>query len=344
MASKGVIVSVSLILVVGVVIGAVVVSNNRNGHSSGGQNNLSTNMKTVEVICAPTSYKDKCISSIAPVAANSSAGLKDYLRAALTETTEATKVGLETSQKIKIENLTRYDELALSECRKFLQFAVEELQEASALLEANDLQGIHDEVYEFRVWLTAVGVHQDTCLDQIENLDLKVGMQNGLSNATLLTVNAVDIFADLSNILVALNIQVNASNPNHRKLLDVGEHGYPRWLSDSDRRLLEDPSPVPDAIVDPLGSGPKVFNTITAAINAKPKKLLPTQKYVIYVKAGIYKEVNLTVPKHQKNVFMYGDGPEKTIITGNKSYGSNISAIHTPTSATYSFGKLIPSS
>ncbi|KAJ4968042.1 hypothetical protein NE237_014743 [Protea cynaroides] len=320
MTSKGLIVSVSLILIVGVVNGA---------H----EKSLSTNMKAVEAICSPTSYKDKCISIIAPVASNSSSSLKDYFRVALAETTEATKLALETSQTIKIENLKRYDELALGECKKFLQFAVEELEEALALLEGNELQGIHDEVYEFRNWLTAVGVYKETCLDQIENVDLKAGMQDGLFNATLLTVNAADIFAELSMILVALNIQVKVKNPNHRKLLNVGEGDNPHWLSERDRWLLEEALPVPDAIVDLLGHGPKVFNSIAAALDAYPKKLLPGQKYVVYVKAGTYKEENLTVHKNQSNVFMYGDGPEKTIITGNKSYYIQ----HIPTSYTYSF-------
>ncbi|KAJ4967901.1 hypothetical protein NE237_014602 [Protea cynaroides] len=340
MTSKALIVSVSLILVVGIVNGAVVVGINHNGHSLGDKS-LSTNMKAVEAICSPASFKDKCMSAIAPVAANSSASPKDYLRAVLAETIEAMKAGLETSHTIKIKNLMRYDQLALDECKTFIQYAVEDLQDALAMLDDNELHVVHDQVDEFKNWFGAVVAFQETCFEQIENPDLKDGIADGLHNATLLTINALDIFSELSTILVGLDIPLNL-NPNHRKLLSVGhldEHGYPHWLSEEDRRLLEDVAlPVPDAIVSANGSGPGQFNTVADALASYPNQLPLNKKFVIYVMAGTYKEVNLTVQSNQSNVFMYGDGTDKTIITGDK----NVKNQGIPTSQTPSFTVLGP--
>ncbi|PON93077.1 Pectinesterase inhibitor domain containing protein [Trema orientale] len=86
-----------------------------------------------------------------------------------------------------------------------------------------------------------------------------------------------------------------------------------------DRRLLRskkgNQNPSPNKIVAKDGSGD--FKTIGEALASYPKK--HEGRYVIYVKAGIYDEY-LTVTKDQVNVFIYGDGPRKTIITGRKNF------------------------
>ncbi|KAJ1273091.1 hypothetical protein BS78_06G253600 [Paspalum vaginatum] len=91
---------------------------------------------------------------------------------------------------------------------------------------------------------------------------------------------------------------------------------FPKWTPANQRRLLQMPSSLqkPNAVVAQDGSGD--FKTITEAINAVPKKY--EGRYVIYVKAGTYKEY-VTVPKNMVNVFMYGDGPTRTVVTGDKS-------------------------
>ena len=84
----------------------------------------------------------------------------------------------------------------------------------------------------------------------------------------------------------------------------------------------------PNAVVAKDGSGQ--FKTISAALAAYPKTL--RGRYVIYVKAGIYKEY-VHITKDMKNIFMYGDGPKKTIVTGNKS---NRGGFTTQDTATFS--------
>lgn len=42
-------------------------------------------------------------------------------------------------------------------------------------------------------------------------------------------------------------------------------------------------------------------------------------RYVIYVKEGIYEET-VNVTKKMANVTMYGDGSKKSIITGSKNF------------------------
>lgn len=55
------------------------------------------------------------------------------------------------------------------------------------------------------------------------------------------------------------------------------------------------------------------------------------KRYVIYVKAGIYDE-QVTITKDMKNITMYGDGSEKTTVTGSKNFNAGV-----PTSLTATF-------
>ncbi|MCI46214.1 putative pectinesterase/pectinesterase inhibitor 21-like, partial [Trifolium medium] len=71
----------------------------------------------------------------------------------------------------------------------------------------------------------------------------------------------------------------------------------------------------PNMVVAKDGTGQ--FKTIKEALKQCPKG--NEGRYVIYVKAGVYDEQMITVPKECRYLLMYGDGPLKTVITGNKS-------------------------
>ena len=58
---------------------------------------------------------------------------------------------------------------------------------------------------------------------------------------------------------------------------------------------------------------------------------LPQCRYIIYVKEGVYEEY-VTVTKKMVNVTMYGDGSQKTIVTGNKN---NVDGVRTFQTATF---------
>ncbi|KAI7754935.1 hypothetical protein M8C21_007143, partial [Ambrosia artemisiifolia] len=72
------------------------------------------------------------------------------------------------------------------------------------------------------------------------------------------------------------------------------------------------------------------FNTITEAIKALEKKRIGTHRFVIYVKAGIYKE-NIIIKQSMVNLMLIGDGIDATIITNNKNVYEGISTYDTAT-------------
>lgn len=85
----------------------------------------------------------------------------------------------------------------------------------------------------------------------------------------------------------------------------------------------------PNVIVAQDGSGN--YKTITEAINSYPTNY--QKRYIIYIKAGIYKEY-IIVDKKKTKIFLYGDGQGKTIITGRKNAQEGLATSQTPT-----FGK-----
>lgn len=71
----------------------------------------------------------------------------------------------------------------------------------------------------------------------------------------------------------------------------------------------------PNATVARDGSGD--FETIGEAVKAVPER--SKRRFFIYVKRGEYVE-NVVVGKDCWNLVMYGDGSEKTVVSGNLNY------------------------
>lgn len=107
----------------------------------------------------------------------------------------------------------------------------------------------------------------------------------------------------------------NARIVTGRKLgEEVDGDGFPSWLSAGDRRLLQASTVTPNVVVAADGSGD--FTTVSAAVAAAPEK--SSTRYVIRIKAGVYKE-NVEVPKKKTNLMFVGDGRKTTIITARKN-------------------------
>ena len=78
------------------------------------------------------------------------------------------------------------------------------------------------------------------------------------------------------------------------------------------RTITDFPATIPNAVVASDGSGQ--FKTVQEAINAAPQTTSPANHWIIFVKAGIYKEL-VYVQREKRFVHLVGEDPEKTIIT-----------------------------
>ncbi|CAO2826690.1 unnamed protein product [Amaranthus hypochondriacus] len=384
MGGKVVVSVISIILVVGVVIGVVAAVHKGKGdnHNNGGNNdeNLSSSMKTVNTLCGPATFKDACIKSLGSVAQNQSATPHDYVKAgmklALDEIMKATNLTDTLVSKANSTKKPQQTNMAIDSCKNLFDLATDRLDGAIKQVQDPTIYKDRDLVWSLRVWLSDVITFANSCADEFgeaEAFDLQKAMQDGVSNATELTVSMLDIITSFNEALSELDLSINASKlvdklnvtsitPSRRLLglANVDNEGYPTWLSKSDRKLLGEgkngvkknknkkkkgnkkgkgkgiaagavfgvvatgavaapavvPGMKPNAVVALDNSGQ--FKSIAAAVNAHPGKGL-VGRYVIYVKAGIYKE-EVIIGKQHNNIFMYGDGPTKTIVTGDKSF------------------------
>ncbi|GAV78530.1 Pectinesterase domain-containing protein/PMEI domain-containing protein [Cephalotus follicularis] len=330
--NKAIVSGVSIILVVGVCIG-VIVGVSRKNSSDNDDAVLSTTSKAVSAICSPTDFKQACVDSLGSLANNGSATPKDFLEVAIKATVEKVQAAMNNSQSIFGKfGSNDTQKMAMDDCKDLLQFAVDELQASFSTVGDSDMHTLSDREAELKNWLSAVISYQESCLDGITQPELKTDMSNGLLNASQLTSNALAIVSAIAGIFNAFNIHIPSLNTNatSRRLLDASETddgGYPAWISAADRRLLasnNNGNLKPNAVVAKDGSGQ--YKTIGAALAAYPKNL--KGRYVIYVKAGVYNEY-ITVTKDQVNVFMYGDGPRRTLVTGKKCNRDGITTMNT---------------
>ncbi|XP_030551830.1 pectinesterase-like [Rhodamnia argentea] len=330
MVGKVVVSVISIILVVGVVIG-VVAGVHKYGSAGDSAEKLTPQMKAVSSICAPTDHKELCMKSLGAYAANATTDPKELIKAAVLATLDEMKGSFNFSESLAASATEAPVKMSLDDCKDLYQFAIDELQAAFSFVGDSDLHTVNDRVAEVQNWLNAVVSYQQSCLDGVDDAKLKADLQNNLQNATQLTSNVLAIVSEISKVLAAFDIKLNLT-PNSRRLMSMDEGGYPSWFSAADRKLLakvDNRRIVPNAVVAKDGSGR--FRTIAAALAAYPKG--HRGRYVIYVKAGVYDEY-ITVNKDQVNVFMYGDGPRRTIVTGHKNKA--LAGISTWQSATFS--------
>ncbi|EEF33778.1 pectinesterase [Ricinus communis] len=322
MIGKVVVSGISLILVVGVVIGVVAAVNRGGGSTS--TENLSPHMKAVTQLCQPTNYKETCTQTLSGV---NSTDPKELIKAGILAISSSLTKSLNLSDDLVVKAGSEpRTKLALEDCKTLLKEANEELQDTLAKMSDINLKTIADQADEFRIWLSSIISYQELCMDGFDqDNEVKSAVQKSTEFGSELTDNVLNILGGISDVLKSFGLQFNLPGSNSRRLLQAD--GYPTWLSGADRKLLaarNNAKLPPNAVVALDGSGK--FKSINDAINSYPNG--HKGRYVIYVKAGIYHEA-VKVPKTHTNIYMYGDGPRKTIVTGKKSFTSGINTWNT---------------
>lgn len=139
-------------------------------------------------------------------------------------------------------------------------------------------------------------------------------MKKALKTSMRVSSNGLAMVTQISSMLTDLQIP----GINRRRLLDIpvlGHDDYPDWANPGMRRLLAAKGK-PNIVVAKDGSGQ--YKTIQEALNRVPKRK-NNQTFVIHIKQGVYKEY-LTINKTLTHLMLIGDGPKKTIISGNKNF------------------------
>ncbi|KAJ6718918.1 PECTINESTERASE INHIBITOR 5-RELATED [Salix purpurea] len=218
---------------------------------------------------------------------------------------------IEAHQLVSSMDLSSFNhqaKLAWDDCLRLYEDAVDHVNRSMSSINPVDSQ----------TWLSAAIASQRAC----ENGFIDFHIVSYLESFPKMLRNLTKL---LSNTL-SLNMAIISSPPilsdtkqdgGRRRLLV--DHGFPSWVPDSDRKLLQSngrAAPKADIVVAQDGSGD--YKTISEAVAASVQLRKGTERFVIYVKKGLYKE-NVEIKKSMKNLMFVGDGIDATVITSSKN-------------------------
>ncbi|KAG9443912.1 hypothetical protein H6P81_015252 [Aristolochia fimbriata] len=274
--------------------------------------------------CSSTRYPELCVSAIAshPSLLSSLSTHKQVIEASINQTLRAVQSTYGNVQAVAQKpDLTPREKVAVADCIQTLGDTIDELRETYGDLQAYPTKKpITEQADDINVLLSAAITNQETCMDGFSydeaEKELRKEFEGGVLNVKNMCSNVLAMACNMTDTHMAMERRGHENSFKGRRLL-MGEDAldkYPRWLSAADRRLLQAPSVSADVTVAADGSGD--YTTVSAAVAAAPEK--SSRRYVIRIKAGVYKE-NVEVPKKKTNLMFYGDGRRTTIITGSRN-------------------------
>ncbi|KAK9726835.1 hypothetical protein RND81_05G240500 [Saponaria officinalis] len=301
--------------------------------------------------CSTTRYPNLCYNAIASGPTHIIAKIsspKDVIIASLTLTTTAVEHNYFTIQNLikTRQNLTIREKVALHDCLETVDETLDELKETLVDLRKYDPSNnnfekinrghkfsLEDYVDDMITFISSAITNQETCLDGFSHnnvdRDVRHALEKGQYHVEKMCSNALAMLKKLTDFDIA-TVKLSRNNHNMRRLYDnynnINDNynnynknesyngKWPRWMSRSDRRVLQQGGVKVDVVVAADGSGN--YRTVGEAVAAAPAK--SNRRYVIRIKAGVYRE-NVEVDKKKINIMFIGDGRSKTIITGSKN-------------------------
>ncbi|KAI3803302.1 hypothetical protein L1987_31452 [Smallanthus sonchifolius] len=310
-----------LAIIIGAVVGTLIHNRNNSSNSTVQASNASQSITTV---CSHTLYPESCYNSITEINKSNSTDPVELLKLSLHVVFNSLSELSSLPENLEKSTTNKTVKNALNVCETVLNDAVDYLRDSifSMDVKSGDKMLSSTKIGDLKTWLSTAITNQETCLDALEEInstffaETKFRMQNSTEYAS----NSLAIVSYIAGILGKLNIPVN------RKLLaETGHDDYPEWVSPNVRRLLQDGRrPTPNVTVAADGTGD--VKTIKEALE-KVKEKSETM-FVIYIKEGVYKE-HIVLEKSFWNVMIYGDGKDKSIVSGDRNKVDKINTFDT---------------
>nr|XP_043636959.1 pectinesterase-like [Erigeron canadensis] len=294
----------------------------------------------IKSACAVTLYPDICYSSMFSTTDDTQrvSTKVDVIELAINKTKDAIRLAnLEITEKLLITATTTANDLtklALRECVEMGASTLEDLDMVIQELLGKKESLLHQKDDNLITHLSTTITNHETCLDGLIYINSEVS--KGLQYMSSIIQHQEHAEKMCSNVLAIAKSMLTSSDTNlannnndagGRRKLKEEVIIWPKWLSATDRKLLQLPEVKGYVTVDKNGKGN--YTTVAEAVAAAPKK--SDQRYTIKITAGVYDE-NVEIPKKKTNIMFIGDGRSNTIITGNKNVAGG--GVTTSTSAT----------
>ncbi|XP_076953858.1 putative pectinesterase/pectinesterase inhibitor 59 [Bidens hawaiensis] len=186
-----------------------------------------------------------------------------------------------------------------NDCYRLLNNTVFQLNQTVTGLKNNQSSD-----FDTQTWLSAALTNLQTCFTGCGELNLT-------DFAT--PIKASNLSKMISNSL-AINHKFLKQKPSELKQRD----GFPTWVTRRDRRLLTTVSFQSLANVTVSQAPGSRFPTIQSALDYAGSVDRQNQRFIIYIKGGVYNE-NIDIVNGLNNIMFVGDGIRYTIITANRS-------------------------
>nr|KYP73965.1 putative pectinesterase/pectinesterase inhibitor 13 [Cajanus cajan] len=298
-----------------------------------GTPHVDQNSRLVGMICGSAEYKDKCENTLNEALKKDPqlAQPKDLLLVTMVVAeNEVNKAFNETS---KMKFASEEEKGAYEDCKQLFEDAKEELGFSINQVGEIDSDKLSSKAPDLNNWLSAVMSYQQTCIDGFPEGNLKNEFRNAFNESRELVSNALAVVSQVSSFFSIFKGPVAAQPPAPGSAptpVPDWDGPIPTWAvpvpawSGPTEIVGTNEKLVPNVTVAQDGSGN--FKTVSEALAAIPKTY--TGRYVVYVKAGVYDET-VTVTKQMTNLTMFGDGMDKSIITGNKNYVDGVRTFQT---------------
>ncbi|CAK7322584.1 unnamed protein product [Dovyalis caffra] len=285
--------------------------------------------------CNSTRYPDLCYSTLAsiPGVADNAAVPKNVILGYINSTEDAIKEKrYEADKRLATGDVKEPEKGALLDCINNYNSSLADLGKVSKALDANpDKKLLHQQKYadDLKTQVSNCKTNQDSCLDGFSHSLFKKVWQGlfsgGKHDAGMMCSNALAL---LTKLIEDTNAIADGLKTADRKLKEDNDskEGWPEWMSESERGLLQSSSLTPDVVVAVDGSGH--YRTVSAAVAAAPSH--SRKRYIIKIKAGVYRE-NVEVPSNKTNIMFLGDGRKTTIITGSRNVVAGSTPYHSAT-------------
>ncbi|KDP33985.1 hypothetical protein JCGZ_07556 [Jatropha curcas] len=273
--------------------------------------------------CSTTLYPELCFSTISTLPDDAVTKIKstrDVIDLSLNVTKDSVKQTYSKIEKLAYSgtNYTQRERIAFHDCLLVLNETLDEINKVEdELKEYSSKETISQHADVLKILLSAAMTNQETCLDGFSydtaDKEIRQLFLDDERHVYRLCSNSLAMIKNLTDTDMSNNNEQHSSS-SERKLEEENELEWPKWMSAGDRRLLQAGSVTPNVVVAADGSGN--FRTVKEAVDAAPEGL--TTRYIIKIKAGVYRE-NVEVPKKKTNIMFLGDGRTNTIITGSRN-------------------------